>query len=449
MNVLIVAGYYPPHAPSAATRINKLSRFLLDRGHDVHVLTMADLPFPAVLPPEIPAERITYSDWLDVKNLPEKTIARLLGSKSAAAGGNPAPAAPSARSVKTGNPSPGGLKAVLKKLLRPLRDFYVELVTWPDSQAGWLGPGTKAGLALIARSRPDVIYASAPPHTSLLLARRLSHKTGVPWVAEMRDLWTDHPYYDAPAWRRWLEKRQDARVMASAAACVTVTEPWSVHLREKLHKPTALVMNGFDPRDFPEEPAEPSDGPDTLSIVYTGALYAEKRDPEALFAAIARLGDAGRAVTVRFYGPDLTYARTLAEQYGITGQVELHRPIPYDRAIAVQRQADILLLLRWDDPGERTVIAGKLFEYFGARRPILSVGCEEGVAADMIRERNAGVVTREPDVIAAQLRAWIADKAAHGRIAPLPAVVRDGLSRTEQFAKLETFLAEQIGRGHG
>lgn len=445
MNVLIVAGYYPPHAPSAATRINKLSRFLLDRGHDVRVLTMADLPFPAVLPPEIPAERITYTSWFDVKNLPDRILARLLGRKPETTGHNPAPAA--AQPAQTGNPSRSGPKAAIKKLARPLRDLYLDLVTWPDSQIGWLGPGTKAGLALIARDRPDVIYASAPPHTSLLLAHRLSKKTGVPWVAEMRDLWTDHPYYDAPAWRRRFERRQDARVMADAAACVTVTEPWSVHLREKYGKPTALVMNGFDPKDFPEEPAEPSDGPETLSIVYTGALYAEKRDPEALFAAIARLGDAGTAVTVRFYGPDLTYARTLAERYGITGQVELHAPIPYDKAIAVQRQADILLLLRWDDPGERTVIAGKLFEYFGARRPILSVGCEDGVAADMIRARNAGVVTREPDVIAEHLGAWIADKQAHGRIAPLPAAVRDGLSRTEQFEKLEAFVAEQIGGG--
>ncbi len=449
MNILIVAGYYPPNAPSAATRVNKLSRYLLDQGHTVRVLSIRGLPFPAILPPEIPESHITYTDYIDVKNLPDRVLAPLMGKGSAKSPESGTPGDAGAVVPADTPAATGGAKAAVKKLLRPLRDLYLDLVTWPDSQIGWLPAGTRAGLELIARNRPDVIYASAPPHSSLLLARRLSRKTGVPWAAEMRDLWTGHPYYAAPPWRRWLEKRHDRRVMSGADAIVTVTEPWYRQLRDTYGKPTALIMNGFDPKDFPAEQAEQTDGPETLSIVYTGALYEEKRDPEPLFAAMARMGETSKAVKVRFYGPDLAYAQALADRYGLQGNVELNAPIPYDQAVMVQRRADILLLLRWDNPGERTVIAGKLFEYFGARRPILSVGCEEGVVADMIRDRGAGIVTREPDVIAAQLEKWIAQKASAGTIAPLPMQVREGMSRADQFAQLEMFLSEHFAGQRG
>jgi hypothetical protein len=43
---------------------------------------------------------------------------------------------------------------------------------------------------------------------------------------------------------------------------------------------------------------------------------------------------------------------------------------------------DVLLLLLWNDPRERGVYTGKLFEYLGARRPILGIGPADNVAAD-------------------------------------------------------------------
>ena len=57
--ILIVTGLYPPNAPTATVRAPKFARFLLDRGHDVRVLSGQNLQFPAAVDPEIPTERIT------------------------------------------------------------------------------------------------------------------------------------------------------------------------------------------------------------------------------------------------------------------------------------------------------------------------------------------------------------------------------------------------------
>src|SRR5215472_17575729 len=96
-------------------------------------------------------------------------------------------------------------------------------------------------------------------------------------------------------------------------------------------------------------------------------------------------------------------------------------------------EADILLLLQWSNKRDEGNLLGKIFEYFYARRPILLIGYEHGVAARLIRERAAGLVSNTPQVIRDQLEAWIEDKQG-GRLDPS---VSRGLSRDDQFRKLE------------
>lgn len=441
MKILIVSGYFPPKAPAAATRMNKLAPFLLARGHDVRVLTQGGLPFPEVLSPEIPTEKIIYTKTLDVRSIPDIVMAapgRLLWQKRSE-NSKAASSGPDHAGDQSNKPA-SGLKPRIKKSLRPLGKLYVDLFCWPDPHIGWLPWGMREGSRLMASWKPDIVYSSAPPHSSSILARRLGRRFAVPWVCELRDLWVDHPYYDEPAWRRWLEGIHERRVFRDAAGLVTVTAPWARLLERKYGKPTLLSMNGFDPKDFPETPPERQADEPALVIRYLGILYRDKRDPTPLFEALTLLGDAARKIRVQFFGPDLRFVDELRHRYGLGSVVETHESVPYDRSIDLQRRADILLLLRWDNPGENSVIAGKFFEYLGSRRPILSVGSTEGVVADVIRERGAGLVSRSPEEIAGQLREWLLVKAEQGALPPLPLSVRRGFSRTDQFEKLEDFL---------
>jgi len=445
MKILLVAGYFPPKAPAAATRANKFARFLVDKGHDIRVLTQGNLPFPQVLDPEISTTRIAYTETLDVRTIPDLLAARLRNRTlfSRSLSGRRHPAAPA--TVEGNAPArPPTLKRRIKMQLKWASDLYVSLFCWPDPYVGWLPWGTRTGLRIIEEWKPDLIYSTAPPHTSSLLARRLALRTGLPWVCELRDLWVDHPYYDEPLWRSIIERRHERRVLRDAAGLITVTPPWARRLENKYGKPTLLAMNGFDPRDFPEQPPKLEAPNRILTIRYLGILYQNKRDPTPLFQALALLGDMAERVRVQFYGPDLAYVDALRDRFALGDIIESHSPVPYAQSIDLQRRADVLLLLRWDDPGEASVIAGKFFEYLGARRPILSVGATEGVVADIIRERKAGLVSRSPDEIATQLKRWLAIKADKGVLPPLPLSVREGFSRTEQFEKVENFLVSLL-----
>src|SRR5580704_517803 len=89
----------------------------------------------------------------------------------------------------------------------------------------------------------------------------------------------------------------------------------------------------------------------------------------------------------------------------------------------------------------RRVKPAKLFEYLYARRPILFIGYEHGIAAQLVRERNAGLVSNHPEQIRDQSQTWIEDKQT-GRFKRLDPFVSRGLSRDEQYQKLERLFAE-------
>lgn len=428
MRLLVVSFAFPPFNSIGGVRVGKIVKYMLAFGHDVRVLTARDQPFWPTLPLEVPSEKIIYSKWLTARR------------KSAQSSLKPADVS---KTVKQNSSSKIALKTVLK---RALGYPYKTLVDFPDSNIGWLPYAESAASRLFKNWRPDLIFASSPPPTSLVVAQRLARKYGVPWVADLRDLWIDHPYYDQPRWRKLFEEKLERHVLSSAAGMTTVSEPLAETLKMKYGKTACIVLNGFDQVDYPESSDVPFDG-GRLKILYTGMIYPGKRDPSPLFEALQRLGTLAERVRVVFHGFFLEGVRPMIRSYGLEHLVEVHDPVSYKESLRMQAQADILLLLLWTDPTERGVYTGKLFEYMGARRPILAVGGVETVAADLIRKRGIGVALQEPSEIALQLESWLKQKETQGGISGLSEEAIAGVSRQEQTRVLESYLLETLRSG--
>lgn len=412
---------FAPFNASGAIRVGKLAQYLLERGHDVRVLTASPLPYPRTLPVEIPADRISRTMSLD----PFALLAWL--RRNGPKGGAPAPAG-----SLLGTGYSGRLRRELGALL-----------AIPEPQAGWYVPAVARGRQMFRAWRPHAVYASALPFTAHMVAARLARDATAPWIAEFRDQFSGNPYSNLPRWRGGIDRRIEKRVLATASACVTVSEPIAEALRRQHGKPTLVVLNGYDVRA--EAQAQPStDRLAPVRVVYTGVIYPGRRDPSALFAALASLGDLASRVDVVFYGQDLRSVREAARRFGVEERVRVQGAIAYADSLAEQQRADLLLLLLWSDPREVGVYTGKLFEYVGAGRPILAVGSEAGVAADLIRSRGLGVVATAPDAIASALRQWIEEKSATGRIAGPSPQAKVGLSREEQFSAVDELLSAVV-----
>lgn len=441
MRILLISWYFPPVNTIGAVRIGKLARFLQEAGHDIGVVAGKNWGHPESLALERPIGRIAYSGGFDINALPA-SLAKAFRSRLRHHREEPVRQPSFDGAAEKKGPTRGTAPA------RWIAKLYPELTNIPDNHIGWLRSATRDGLALCRGWHPDVIFASGPPFTALLAARRLSRDLGVPWVAELRDRWADDPYDTSPRWRRAINNWLERRILTTAKMLVTVTEPWAEFYRGKYGKPVATIYNGYDPADFDDDQDHPSGAADDrLVIGYAGSIYPGRRDPTPLFEALRLLGDTGNRFRVVFCGTSPAHVEPLATRAGVAHLIELRPSVPYKESLAFQQACDVLLLMQWNNPREQGNCPGKFFEYVASLRPMLILGLDNGVPATIARARGAGDCINDPEKIAAQLLVWLKEKDEFGRVRGLHASARDGLSRAIQFEKLERFLRGVVDRG--
>ena len=429
MKVLVVSYAFPPYNSIGAVRLGKITKYLTELGWDIRVVSAKDQPFGATLPMSLDPGRVRYTSSIEVDRL-----ARLVAGSAGGKGANGPSAGP-----------PRGVKRLLKQI-------YTNLLFVPDSSIGWLPFAVAEGMRMTRDWRPDVIYASGPPFTSLIAAARLSRKLRRPWVAELRDLWSSSPYYPWSRIRRRLDRVIERRVLSSAAGFVGATATIARELGESYGKPSSVILGGFEPvadagtgaEAIADRPRRPSEGAANdhrpLRIVYTGTIYRDKRDPTLLFQALRELPVG--SVHVDFFGTHLEPVHAAVREYDLGGVVTVHGSVSYPEALRAQADADLLLLLLWLDPGDDGSIPAKVYEYLSAGRPILAIGLESSEASKLIRDAGAGRVFQSREQLVAALREWSGQLRTDGSI-PAPAFDRiEALSSRAQTRKLSGFLEE-------
>jgi hypothetical protein len=126
---------------------------------------------------------------------------------------------------------------------------------------------------------------------------------------------------------------------------------------------------------------------EVIRFVYTGAVYSGKRDPSPLFEALEQNEDIRKSIHVDFYGNDLGYIDFLVKKYNLFDCVHINGSVSREAALKYQQEASVLLLLTWDNPKEKGVLTGKLFEYIGSSKPILLIGALKDEASKLITDK--------------------------------------------------------------
>lgn len=259
----------------------------------------------------------------------------------------------------------------------------------PDKFFPWIKPAARAGAAL---KNIDAIYSTSDPLSDHLVALRISRKTGVPFVAEFRDLWLGNPYFaraHPTPLHRALHARLERRVVNGAAEVVGLSQGIADYFRRNYAKPVSVIYNCFDPEDYTGAriPSE------KFSVLYAGAVYSS-RSPESFFAGFAqfvrRRGLSPEQAEVIWLGdsPDLDL-QGMAAHTGVAAFVRFGGRVTH--AAALQRMQEASVLLTIQSPEDNIHVPGKLFEYVGAHRPILALAqpCE---VADLVRQHALGWV---------------------------------------------------------
>jgi len=329
---------------------------------------------------------------------------------------------------------------------------YLKSMALPDRYSSWLLGALPAGLAMVRRHRPQVLWTTYPVATAHLVGLLLHKLTGLPWVADMRDPMTDTDYPTDPQVRRvflWLERK-----VVQHAALVVCTTPGAVddyraRFPQLPRERFALIENGYDEENFrAASAAVPAPG-GPFTLVHSGVIYPSERDPEPLFAALAALKargaiDAARLrLLLRATGHD-DYVAGLLARYGIADLVQLAPHIAYRDALAEMLGAHGLLILQASNCNRQ--VPAKLYEYLRAGRPILALTDPAGDTAATLRA--AGIDTQAPlddaAAIEAALLRFLA-LAAAGQAPLPPAAVVAGASRRARSEQLAQLLDQAAG----
>lgn len=248
---------------------------------------------------------------------------------------------------------------------------------------------------LLKSKKIDVIYTSSGPVSTAILGSKLSKKYNVPWFVEFRDLWTDNIYLERSRIRKFYNAFIERRILKNANQIVTVNKALANELKFKFGKPTTIVYNGFDKIDYSPVSSK------KLTIIYTGTLIKEKRDPGILLKAIRELYDEGKlnkdSLELSYYGGDAILMQDIVESYQINEFVKIYGIVSKSEANAAIRNSHIQLLLSWNNIKDQATPA-KLFEYIGFKKPILAI-CYPGEIKEILDEAKCGVVITEIDLM--------------------------------------------------
>src|SRR5262249_4637892 len=159
---------------------------------------------------------------------------------------------------------------------------YPRWAALPDRYVTWWLGAVPAGLRLIKRLRPQVIWSTFPVATAHLIGLTLHRITGIPWVADFRDSMTEEDYPTDPLQRRahiWIERRvvaEASRLVFTARSAVAMYRSRYPNLGSER---CARIANGYDEKDFEALVSSAavvrlSDRP--LRLIHSGLIYPEE-----------------------------------------------------------------------------------------------------------------------------------------------------------------------------
>lgn len=300
-----------------------------------------------------------------------------------------------------------------------IRGRYLQLLALPDRWISWFLGAVPAGLGLIRQHRPQVIWSTFPISTAHLIGLALHRLTGLPWVADFRDPMIQPSYPTSPLQRRmyqWIERQAVHRCQA---AVFTTQGAMKVYRERYPHLPAAkflVIENGYDEDGFDPgsnaAAATPPEAGKRLTLLHSGVLYQTGRDPSAFLQAIAQLKQAGEAdaatlrVILRAPG-NVDAVAALARQFEVQDIVDVLPPVPYRDALNEMLAADGLLVFQGKPFNNQ--IPAKIYEYFRARKPILSLADPAGETAKALTAAGFHDLAdmESPSAIAQALRVFV------------------------------------------
>jgi glycosyltransferase involved in cell wall biosynthesis len=374
--ILIVTYYWPPAGGPGVQRILKIVEHLPEQGWEPIVLTVENPSAPAIdesLLARIPENIKIYKTKTSE---PFEAYKKLTGKKA----GEALPK----------NISLSENISAKEKLSRWIRaNLFI-----PDARKGWKRFLVREGMKIIENEKPDLIFSTSPPHSLQLGAMRLAKKSGLPWVADLRDPWSE-AYWEAdmPKSKRSEAKNRvfESKVLNTADHITTVGKGIAGLLQKKTTKPVSVIYNGYREVDNTKIDSE------YFEILHLGNLSSIQSLNELLEAIKGIRPELRKKIKLRFIG-------SLAEEYrkNVDEMDYIEKEylpfLPYEKMMKEAQSASMLYLPRLNSSYSKSLISAKIFDYLALSRPILAIADKDSDIAEILRDCGAGKSFESKDI---------------------------------------------------
>lgn len=263
-------------------------------------------------------------------------------------------------------PSPA-IKVGIGKL-----SLLTNFILFPDAKIPWVPFAFNLGCKIIDKIAPDIIWATSPPFSTLLIGTFLKQHYHLPLVCDFRDPWpTGFITPPNPHRKRLADLR--ANIIRQADKITAVNQITAEHI---YCRNAVVIENGYDPEDFQKPPYKLSG----FSIVYTGMVWENIEELKLVAEAITDIKEAKLVLVGK------CDSNTLAK-INRYHNVEYYGTRPHSETTAIMKGASLLLYL--SKPNQ--IVGIKLYEYLGARRPVLGVCNQCNEATRLIEHLSVGI----------------------------------------------------------
>jgi glycosyltransferase involved in cell wall biosynthesis len=375
--VLVIAYYFPPMGLSGVQRTLKFVKYMKDFNWDPTVLTTSDTGYYAhdnslMAEAEAANIKIVRVDGADINS----------------------------RLAKKGTMKmpPEYIRKVLSRISNT---FFI-----PDNKRGWCKKAIKTARELLKNEHFNLIFVSAPPFSSINMAVKLKKEFNLPLVIDYRDLWfgNQFAFYPTPL-HKFIHKRMEYIALKTADKVIATNRK----MKEKMinrykflsFEDIFIIPHGYDPQDFINLLPEKREN-NKMRLTYAGIFY-EFITPKYFLRAFKELTierpDVAFNIELHFLGFLRNENKKLIRKLGLQEFVKEFGYLDHKEALIKIMSSDILWMMVGRGRNADTISSGKLYEYFGTRKPIIA-SLPEGALKTAAEEYKASFITAPDDITA-------------------------------------------------
>lgn len=273
----------------------------------------------------------------------------------------------------------------------------------PDARIGWYFPAINKAKKFLTKEKLNAIVSIGPPHTTHLVAKKISNILKVPFFPVFIDPWVDISYYrnfKRSKLTLYIDKYLEKSIIEKSKKIIFITESMKEDYVKKypqIKNKSYVLYWGYDEESFMNLPMNQTKQEITNQereriIVHAGNIF-DYQNPKNLWQEIKRRTDSGEKFKIKFFGTVAPLIKKSIKENGLELFTSYCGFLPYNQMLNELFKADYLLVCAT----ERRHLPGKLFEYLRVGKPIIAFGDDNSEVKKILYQTSSGMIFRYDD----------------------------------------------------